>query len=203
MPEPVIQSNVPLAPMTTLRLGGVAEHFVRVTRRQQLVDALRWAKKQGMRVSVLGGGSNVIVSDAGIAGLTLQVAIRGVQRVQEGNQVRVTARAGEAWDPLVASCVQKKLAGVECLSGIPGLVGATPIQNVGAYGQEVSDTISGVEVLDRKSLEVKWLRPRQCRFAYRASRFKAAPERFLVLSVEYMLRAGGAPTLRYAELQKA
>jgi UDP-N-acetylmuramate dehydrogenase len=203
MPELATQSDVPLAPLTTLQLGGAAEHFLRVARRPQLIAALRWAKKRRIPVTLLGGGSNVIVPDAGLSGLTLQVAIRGVQRVRAGQFLRVTASAGEPWDELVASCVHQGLAGLECLSGIPGLVGATPIQNVGAYGQEVADTICAVEVLDRKSLEVKRLRPHQCRFTYRGSRFKDDPARFVVLSVEYELQAGGAPALRYAELQRA
>jgi len=203
MSELLIQTQVPLAALTTLELGGAAEHFVRVQERAHLLEALRWAKLRGMPVTLLGGGSNVLVSDAGVAGLVIQMASCGVQHVHESTHVRVTARAGEPWDAFVASCVQRNLAGIECLSGIPGLVGATPIQNVGAYGQEVADTISSVEVLNRKTLKARWLRPKDCGFGYRASMFKEQPERYVVLSVEYELLENGAPGLRYEELGKA
>ncbi|HEX2676818.1 MAG TPA: UDP-N-acetylmuramate dehydrogenase [Polyangiales bacterium] len=195
--------RVPLAPLTSLQLGGAAEHFVRAEDRATLIDALRWARARSLPVTLLGGGSNVVVSDDGVPGLVIAMATRGVTRTRENERVRVRAEAGEPWDALVDACVNDALAGIECMSGIPGLVGATPIQNVGAYGQEVADTITSVEVLDRTTLEVKTLAPQACGFAYRHSAFKADPARYVVLAVELELVPDGAPTLRYAELVQA
>jgi UDP-N-acetylmuramate dehydrogenase len=199
----LMQAGVALAPLTSLGLGGSAEHFVRVESREALIDALRFAREHDLPVTVLGGGSNVVISDAGIAGMTIAIATRGVSVQRDAARVIVQAQAGEPWDALVARCVADDLAGLECLSGIPGLVGATPIQNVGAYGQEVSDTIAAVEVLDRESLQVTTLAPSACDFAYRHSAFKRAPARYVVLSVSFALTPGGAPALRYAELTQA
>ena len=137
-----IKSKVPLARYTSLELGGAAEHFAIIRERHELLEALQWAKDRGLRVSVLGGGSNVIVSDQGAPGLTLLMATRGVSIEPDG---RVTAEAGEDWDALVARSVEAGLSGVECLSGIPGKVGAAPIQNIGAYGQELSQTVRAGE----------------------------------------------------------
>ncbi len=198
-----VRTRVSLAPLTSLQLGGAAEHFVRVEDRPALLDALRWARDRTLPVTLLGGGSNVVVSDEGVPGLTIAIATRGVSRSREAGRVNVRAQAGEPWDALVAACVSDQLAGVECLSGIPGLVGATPIQNVGAYGQEVSDTIVRVELLDRETLSVTTRNASECAFAYRHSAFKEAPARYIVLAVELSLVERGAPALRYAELSQA
>lgn len=198
-----LEHGRPLAPLTTLGLGGPARHFVEVRERATLFEALRWAEQAGERVAILGGGSNLVVSDAGFPGLVLRMATRGIELVRASDTATLTVEAGESWDELVALTLQEDLAGFECLTGIPGSVGATPIQNVGAYGQEVSDTLEAVEVLERATHKTYWLPSADCAFGYRMSRFKAEPERFVVLAVRFRLRPGGAPTLRYPELQRA
>jgi UDP-N-acetylmuramate dehydrogenase len=199
----VITDQVPLAPHTTLELGGPAEHFARIEDRASLLEALHWAKSRALPVTVLGGGSNVVVSDRGVAGLVLQLRTRGVSLTHDAEQVCINAEAGEDWDGVVARSVAENLAGLECLSGIPGSVGATPIQNVGAYGQEVANCLQAVEVLERSTLQTSWLRSAACEFGYRSSRFKREAERFIVLSVRFALAPGGAASLRYAELARA
>jgi UDP-N-acetylmuramate dehydrogenase len=196
-----VRDDVPLAPLTTLELGGSARHFVEAGDDEAVVEALRWAEARGLPALILGGGSNVVIADRGWDGLVVRIATRGRRFAEaEGGQVTLTAAAGEPWDELVAESVARNLAGLECLSGIPGLVGATPIQNVGAYGQEVADTIRSVKVVDRGSKRVHDLAPAACAFAYRDSAFKRDPDRFVVLGVTFALRPGGAPTLRYREL---
>jgi UDP-N-acetylmuramate dehydrogenase len=154
-------------------------------------------------VAILGGGSNLVVSDAGWDGLVIAMAQRGIELSVHGATADLDVAAGEPWDELVATTVERDLAGLECLSGIPGLVGATPIQNVGAYGQEVAMTIRSVRVLDRATLEVHELEPADCGFGYRTSVFKRNPERCVALAVRFSLRLGGEPLLAYAELQRA
>ncbi|HKP69670.1 MAG TPA: FAD-binding protein, partial [Pyrinomonadaceae bacterium] len=146
----LIEENVPLAPLTTLQIGGPARFFARARTEDQVVEAFDVAARRGLDVFVLGGGSNLLVADRGYDGLVIQVAIEGVER----DGAAVHAGAGESWDALVRLCIENCLAGVECLSGIPGFVGGTPIQNVGAYGQEVSETIVSVRSLDRRSNEI-------------------------------------------------
>jgi len=203
MSGPAIEGGVPLAGLTTLELGGAAEHFVRATDRAAIVDALRWARARALTVTPLGGGSNVVVSDRGVPGLVLALATRGVQVQREGETVLVSVEAGEPWDALVARTVDESWAGIECLSGIPGLTGATPIQNVGAYGQEVSQCIHSVELLDRESLELSTRDGAACGFGYRWSAFKTEPDRFLVLAVTFALRVGAPAVPRYGELSAA
>ena len=195
-----IREDVPLAPLTTFELGGAAEHFAEATTEADVVDALTWARDRGLPVTILGGGSNVVVGDQGVEGLVLRVVPRGTRFHDSG---RVAVAAGEPWDPFVSDCVSRGLAGLECLSGIPGLAGAAPIQNVGAYGQEVSETIERVRVLDRVDFGVRDLPAEQCGFAYRDSFFKRNPDRFVVLEVTFALHPGGAPAVRYAELARA
>jgi UDP-N-acetylmuramate dehydrogenase len=200
----VIREGVPLAPLTTFELGGAAAHFTEATDDAAIVEALRWATARAMSVAILGGGSNVVVGDGGFDGLVVRIATRGrlFQPLPDGT-VALTAAAGEPWDDLVAETVARGLAGLECLSGIPGLAGATPIQNVGAYGQEVAETIRTVRVLDRETLATSDLDAAACAFGYRDSRFKREPDRFVVLAVTFALRPGGAPALRYPELAAA
>lgn len=167
-------------------------------------EALRFARSKDLPVYPLGGGSNLVVADAGVRGLVLALATRGIEFEAHGDDTLVHARAGENWDDLVAATVERGLAGLECLSGIPGSVGATPIQNVGAYGQEVADCIESVEVLDRATLEIRTLSNAECQFAYRDSFFKReGADRFIVLGVSYRLIPRGAPRIAYAELKKA
>jgi UDP-N-acetylmuramate dehydrogenase len=199
-----VRDDVPLAPLTTLELGGPARHLVEAASEADVAEALRWAAARGVPALVLGGGSNVVVGDAGYEGLVIRVAIRGrAFAAPAGGEVRVTVAAGEPWDDVVADTVARGLAGLECLSGIPGLAGATPVQNVGAYGQEVADTLRAVRVLDRRDGTTADLAPQACAFAYRDSLFRRAPQRYVVLGVTFGLRAGGAPTLRYRELADA
>jgi UDP-N-acetylmuramate dehydrogenase len=204
MREPVIAEQVPLSQYTTLELGGPAEYFVRVRERAELIDALQWARGRKLAVQVLGGGSNVVISDLGLPGLTIRLETRGVRTVRAAaDVVELSVEAGEPWDAAVERAVAEDLAGLECLSGIPGLAGATPIQNVGAYGQEVSQTIRRVELLDRDTLQVVTRTHAECGFGYRTSTFKAAPDRFVVLSVTFGLREHGAARVQYAELARA
>jgi len=200
----VIRDGVPLAPLTTFELGGPAAHLTEATDDAAIAEALRWAGARQLPVAILGGGSNVVVADAGFEGLVIRIATRGrsFQPLPDGS-VDLTAAAGEPWDDLVADTVARGLAGLECLSGIPGLAGATPIQNVGAYGQEVAQTIRRVRVLDRGTLGISELDATDCAFGYRDSRFKRDPDRFVVLAVTFALRPAGAPALRYPELAAA
>jgi len=204
-----IRENVPLAPLTTLNVGGPARFFVRAESETQVVDALKHAQEKGRDVFVLGGGSNILVSDQGFDGLVVQIALTGIRMsepraVAGGSEVvHITAQAGEDWDAFVEYCVGRDLAGIECLSGIPGFVGGTPVQNVGAYGQEVSETIVGVRCFDRTTGEIVTLGNAECGFTYRTSIFNSTErDRYVVLSVEYRLIAGGKPKIVYRDLQE-
>ncbi len=199
-----IQRNVPIAPLTTLRVGGAARELVVAETERDLIDAVRDCDARGERVFILGGGSNLLVADEGFDGRVVRVASKGVELERNGHAVTLRAAAGEVWDELVARAVGESLAGVECLSGVPGLVGATPIQNVGAYGQEVSDTIAAVRVWDRVTASIETLPASACGFGYRDSVFKReARDRHVVLGVSFTLRPDGAPSLRYGELTRA
>jgi UDP-N-acetylmuramate dehydrogenase len=190
---------VELAPYTTLRLGGPARSLTEATTEDELVAAA-----SDPTVLLLAGGSNVVVADAGVDATVARVLTRGVSVRDDGDRVRVRAAAGEPWDDLVTRCVTDGLVGIECLAGIPGSTGATPIQNVGAYGQEVADVLGAVRVLDRRSGTIAELAPEACGFGYRTSAFKREPGRWAVLEVELVLERGdlGAP-VRYAELARA
>ncbi|MFD8533437.1 UDP-N-acetylmuramate dehydrogenase [Streptosporangium canum] len=190
-------SGVRLAPHTTVGLGGPAGAFVTAGSAEEIVELVAAADRAGEPVLVLGGGSNLVVSDEGFDGLVVRVASRGIE--VDGD--RVTVQAGEDWDALVARTVAEGRSGIECLSGIPGLVGSTPIQNVGAYGQEVSQTITGVRVYDRTSGEVSDLAAGECGFAYRHSAFKEEAGRYVVLAVTYGLAEDGlSGPVAYREL---
>jgi UDP-N-acetylmuramate dehydrogenase len=207
-----IDRAVSLAPYTTLELGGAAEYFALISARAQLLEALEWARAQGQPITILGGGSNVVVSDRGVPGLVLKLATRGISVTRlEADAQLVEAQAGENWDGVVQLCVDAELAGVECLSGIPGSVGAGPIQNIGAYGQELAQVVQAVEVLDIAQGTTHWVERSDCQFDYRMSRWKRQPGREIVLAVRLALRAstGGhvhgharSETL-YPELAKA
>ena len=194
-----IQENVHLAEHTTFRLGGPARFFIEAENEGDVAEAFAWAGERGVPVFVLGGGSNLLVPDEGFPGLALRIGIRGVE--QEG--CRFTVGAGEPWDALVDRTVGAGCAGMECLAGIPGSTGGTPVQNVGAYGQEVSETITAVRAFDRREQRFVDLSKDACRFRYRASLFNTEePGRYVVTGVRFALRAGGEPTLRYADLQR-
>jgi UDP-N-acetylmuramate dehydrogenase len=205
-----------LADYTTLRLGGPAGCFVAAATAAELVQQVRTADRAGEPVLVLGGGSNLVVADEGFPGTVVRVASRGVRAVRDGDEVELTVAAGEDWDALVQRCVADGLSGIECLSGIPGLTGATPIQNVNAYGQDVAHTITAVDAYDRL-LDAEVVVPAaECDFGYRSSAFKrqaggrgaelnpaAATGRHVVLSVTFRLGTDrlSAP-VRYAELAR-
>jgi len=199
-----VRERAALAPYTTLGVGGPARWFVEAPDEATLRDALAWSRARGVALRMLGGGSNVVVADAGVEALVVRVGLRGVTTREAGRVVDITAAAGEPWDELVALAVARGWAGLECLSGIPGLVGATPMQNVGAYGQEVSDTVVAVRALDTTTGEALTLSPAECGFAYRDSAFKSRElGRYVVLAVTYRLRPGAAPTLGYADVERA
>ncbi len=193
-----------LSDRTTLRLGGPAEELVRVGTEKELVAAVEQADAAGRPVLLLGGGSNLVVADEGFAGLVVEIATEGI--AAEGDTcggAYVEVAAGEPWDPFVARAVIEGWVGLQALAGIPGSVGATPIQNVGAYGQEVADTVARVRTYDRTAREVRTYFAADCGFGYRTSRFKEEPGRYVVLSVTFQLRTGtlSAP-VRYAELAR-
>lgn len=197
-----IQENVALAPFTTIGIGGPARYFFRATTVDEVNAALAWARDRDQRVFILGGGSNLLIADSGFDGIVIHLDLRGVTVESEDEHVMVKVAAGEPWDPFVARAAANRWAGIECLSGIPGSTGATPIQNVGAYGQEVSETIARVEALDRASGTVVWFTNEECRFGYRSSLFKNIErDRYVVLSVTFRLRRDGTAAIRYPELR--
>jgi UDP-N-acetylmuramate dehydrogenase len=200
--QELIQQDVPLAPLTTLRIGGPARFFAEARGEDEMLAAFSFAEQQRIPLFILGGGSNALIADEGFPGLVVHVAIKGVTWRDEGDEVIVTARAGEDWDEFVRQCVERDLAGVECLSGIPGSVGGTPIQNVGAYGQEVSETITSVRVFDRLAGGFAEFSNEQCQFSYRASVFNTtARDRYVVTAVAYALKPHGEPAIRYPDLK--
>ncbi|MEV7285489.1 UDP-N-acetylmuramate dehydrogenase [Streptomyces sp. NPDC093252] len=189
--------DAPLAPLTTFRLGGPATRLVTATTDAEVIDTVRAADASGTPLLLIGGGSNLVVSDKGFEGTALRIATRGFELT--GTALELAA--GEVWTDAVARVVDAGLAGIECLAGIPGSAGATPIQNVGAYGQEVSTTLTEVLAYDRRAGETVTLTNADCAFSYRHSRFKDDPERYVVLRVRFLLEdAGGlSAPLRYAE----
>lgn len=198
-----IQENVPLAPLTTLQVGGPARHFAEARCEDEVREAVDFSKTRNLPLFVLGGGSNLVIADSGWPGLVLRIAIGGLNSECSGNTILFTVGAGHSWDAFVAQAVAQNCGGVECLSGIPGSVGGTPVQNVGAYGQEVADIIESVSVLDLKEGRVGILPRLACGFRYRSSIFNNEQRgRYIILHVNYRLYRGAAPTLKYADLQK-
>lgn len=194
-----VRSDVRLADLTTLAVGGPIERLLEVESSEELVAAVRDADEAGTPLLLLGGGSNVVAPDEGWPGDVVLVRSRGIER--DGDSL--TVQAGHDWDELVAYTVENGLAGIEALSGIPGSTGATPIQNVGAYGQEVAQTITAVRVYDRAEKAERTLSPADCGFAYRDSRLKREPGRFVVLDVTYALHPGAeSRPVTYAELAR-
>ena len=196
----LVRENAPLAPLTTLGLGGPAGRLVCAYDADEVVDAVR-AEPSAL---VLGGGSNVVLPDEGVPGTVVRVCSRGLAARHQDGAVLVEAAAGESWDGLTAHCAEAGLTGIEALAGIPGLVGATPVQNVGAYGQEVAQVLESVRVYDRRDRQRRALPAGECGFGYRTSVFKADPDRWVVLSVVLRLEAGAlSAPVRYAELARA
>jgi UDP-N-acetylmuramate dehydrogenase len=203
----LIEENKPLASFTTFGVGGPARWFISATTEDQVAEAAAWARETGIKLFVLGGGSNLLVSDAGFDGLVLHVRLRGIATAEDPNvsaQRVYRAAAGEGWDAFVQLVVDDNCAGIECLAGIPGTIGGTPVQNVGAYGQEVASSIERVRAFDLHKNTFVEFTAAECGFSYRRSRFNSADRgRFIVTQVDYGLSPSGAPTLRYADLQRA
>ena len=198
-----LREHVALGPLTTLGVGGAARYFVRATSEAEILEALGWAGNSGIPVRVLGGGSNLVVSDDGFDGLVLAVWLHGLSFSSPSGDAELTTMAGEPWDSVVGHAVARGLAGLEGLSGIPGSAGATPIQNVGAYGQEVAETIVSVRVVDRSLLSALEFSAAECRFSYRDSFFKSeAPERYVVTEVRFALSERAPAPVRYPDLQR-
>jgi UDP-N-acetylmuramate dehydrogenase len=198
--------NISLAPLTTLKIGGPARYLVETVNIAEVQEAVAFARSRDLPLFVLGGGSNVLVADSGWSGLVLRVAITGVEQQaghDDDGKIVFDAGAGEAWDRFVSRAVMARCAGIECLSGIPGSVGGTPVQNIGAYGQEVSDTIVSVQVFDLRDGQIRELCHEACQFGYRSSVFNTSERgRFVVLRVKFALTPGGKPHIEYADLKR-
>lgn len=192
-----LQENLPLSAWTTFGVGGPARYFLNAASEQDVLDGLDYAKRLNIPVFVLGGGSNLLIADRGFDGLVLRIGLK--EMTWEGPQLQVGA--GEDWDEVVAACVNRGFGGVECLSGIPGLAGGTPVQNVGAYGQEIADVLVRVRALDRQTESVVDLSKQNCGFAYRSSIFNTTQkDRYIVLSITYELQERAAPHVNYPDL---
>src|SRR5271167_2615620 len=199
----VITENVPLAPLTTFKVGGPARYFVEATSLAEVSQAVEFSRSENLPLFVLGGGSNLVISDAGWPGLVLKVGITGINHRHGHDEVIFEAGAGEDWDKFVGMVVAHNIAGIECLSGIPGSVGASPVQNVGAYGQEVSNTIESVVALDLRDGQVHELSNQDCGFSYRTSIFNSTERgRYIILQVNYSLKHGAEAYVAYADLKK-
>jgi UDP-N-acetylmuramate dehydrogenase len=196
-----VMTNVRLAPLTTFRLGGPARILARVRSVAELEEAFDLARKRGLATFVLGGGSNVLFADAGFEGLVIKVDLRGVGFAQHGDEVVLTAGAGETWDDLVREAVKRKLGGVENLSLIPGSMGGAVYQNIGAYGAELKDVVASVQAFSVKTMQVRTLASAECRFAYRNSAFQHEPD-LIALSATLRLSRFARPRLSYPDLQR-
>jgi UDP-N-acetylmuramate dehydrogenase len=198
-----ILENIPLAPYTTLEVGGPARYFVEARSEGEILEALSHARKHALEVFVLGGGSNLVVADSGWPGLVLKIGLAGVETNSQNGKHSFVAGAGEDWDKFVAHSVAQGCAGIECMSGIPGTVGGTPVQNVGAYGQEVAETITSVRVIDTINDGIRELTNAECGFAYRTSIFNTSDKgRYIVTKVSFSLTQDGAPRLEYGDLKR-
>lgn len=198
-----IQENIPLAPFTTLSVGGPARYLAEARSEAELREALKFGEEKRLPLFVLGGGSNLVIADEGWPGLVLKIGLKGIESRSQSGETLFHVAAGENWDDFVAMSVERNCAGIECLSGIPGTVGGTPVQNVGAYGQEVSQTITSVRVMEIATGSLSELSNQQCGFAYRSSIFNTSErDRYIVLAVTYQLKQNGEPTIEYADLKR-
>ena len=203
-PSPAILENHPLAPLTTLGLGGPARYFAMCASTDECRAAIEFGRVRRLPIHVLGGGSNTIFLDEGYPGIVIQVFISGITVTTVQGGVELQVGAGEQWDDVVTSAIAKGLGGIECLAGIPGTVGAAPIQNIGAYGQEARETILQVNAIDMETLEERSFAGSECDFGYRTSRFKDADRgRYLITGVSFRLHPEARPAFRYPELAKA
>ncbi|HET9742977.1 MAG TPA: UDP-N-acetylmuramate dehydrogenase [Terriglobales bacterium] len=199
----IFQQNVPLARYTTFQVGGPARYFCEAASEAEVLEALEYAREHQLPLFVLGGGSNLVVADSGWPGLVLKVGIRGFHTENQNGKRLFIAGAGEDWDRLVAYSVEQNCSGVECMSGIPGTVGGTPVQNVGAYGQEVAETITSVRLIEIATGQVREMNTAECGFSYRTSIFNSSERgKYIVTRVSYELNPGGSPHIEYADLKK-
>ena len=196
-----IQRSVPLAPLTTFRIGGSARFLVRAQTVAEVRDAISFARTRDLPFFILGGGSNTLVSDGGFRGVVIKMEMRGIEEAQDGDRALLIASAGESWDDLVAHAVERELWGIENLSGIPGTVGAAPVQNIGAYRVEAGDTIAWVEALDTRDDTIRTFANGACRLAYRTSLFKQEANRFIILRVAFTLSTHECRRIEYADMQ--
>jgi UDP-N-acetylmuramate dehydrogenase len=195
----IIRENIPLATLSTLRVGGSARYVIDCASEDDIREALAFANEQNLPWSVLGEGSNVLASDEGFAGVVLRSCMQGHETRETDDAVLITAGAGMHWDDLVRLAAERSLWGIENLAGIPGTAGAAPVQNIGAYGTEVKDSIVEVTVLDTKTDETYAVPKEACGFGYRESRFKH-DKSLVILSITFSLRKQGAPALGYKDL---
>ncbi|MDR0311153.1 MAG: UDP-N-acetylmuramate dehydrogenase [Acidobacteriota bacterium] len=200
----LIRENVSLAPFTTLGVGGPARFFAAASDENHIAEALSFARARSLPVFTLGGGSNLVVADAGFHGFVLKIEIPGIRPLSAppDADARIAVGAGVEWDAFVQYCVSRNLAGVEALSGIPGTAGGAPVQNIGAYGQEAGETIAAVHAWDTRADKIVELTRAECAFAYRGSVFSAAAGRYIVLQTEFLLQKNGRPGAQYADLRK-
>jgi UDP-N-acetylmuramate dehydrogenase len=199
----VITENVPLAPLTTLKVGGTSRYFIEAETISEVSQAVEFSRSKNLSLFVLGGGSNLVISDAGWPGLVLKIGITGINHRHGHDEVVFEAGAGEDWDKFVGFVVAHNCAGIECLSGIPGSVGGTPVQNVGAYGQEVANTMESVLALDLRDGQLHELCNQACGFSYRTSIFNTTERgRYIILQVNYALKHGGEAYVAYADLKR-
>lgn len=197
-----IQENTPLAPYTTFKIGGPGRFFCRISNEAELVEAVKFAHDKKLSIFVIGGGSNILVNDRGFGGLVIKMEMRGMEKIANNNQVIISVGAGEIWDDFVAYAVEQGLYGVENLSSIPGTVGASPVQNIGAYGMEVSQTICNVRALDTESMSFVELTNKECLFSYRDSLFKKNKGRYIVTRVDFVLNQKGKVNTEYREVRE-
>jgi len=199
-----VHQNVLLAPFTTLRIGGPARYFIEIHSEPELFEAVAFAREHNLPIFVLGGGSNLLVSDSGFDGLVLHIALDGpVHFSRNGSSIESTVSAGIEWNAFVLAACEQGISGIECLAGIPGSVGGTPVQNVGAYGQEVAETITSVRALDLATTSLVELSNAECGFAYRQSIFNSSDRgRYIVTAVSFRFDASAKPHLKYADLAR-
>jgi len=199
-----LEQNVPLAPFTTLRIGGPARYLARIASEADLLEAIRFAREQNLPIFTLGGGSNLVVPDQGYPGLILKIEFpESIELTRNESSIEAKVSAGTDWNALVLHLCEQGIAGMECLAGIPGLVGASPIQNIGAYGQEVAQTIAWVRALDVQTLGFSELSNQACGFAYRTSIFNSIERnRYIITQVVFRLDPAARPNLSYADLRK-
>lgn len=199
----IIKENILLSAHTTIKLGGPAKYFIECDTEGSIKEALEFAKEKNCKVQTLSGGSNIIFADHGFDGVILKINIKGVTVKKDKDNFFVCSGAGENWDEFVKYCIENEITGAECLSGIPGSVGATPVQNVGAYGQEVSGIIYSLKAIERESLETRIFRNEDCRFAYRESIFKSAyKDKFIITEVVFKMKKKSESEIKYPELKK-